>query len=272
MTAPTKTTQSELPIGAAVVKSGEPMRAPAVAVHADENGNISPSQLIMAAIDRGIPAESLEKLVALQERMSDRQAAIEFASAMAAFQQECPPIQHSKEAKITTKTGGSFKYTYAELDEIARKVNPILAKHGLSYSWDSSVDEKGVMLTCTCTVRHINGHVGPPSNFALPIANDSAMSPQQKVGAALTFAQRRTLSSALGLTTTDDDTDAAQVDPTPINDDQLSHLEDLITETKVNRARFLKFLNVEDLATLPAVRYKEAVNALEQAEKRRAAR
>jgi hypothetical protein len=231
------------------------------ALAASEFGAHSMQQLLHFAIERGTPVEQLEKLVDLAERMERRDAAREFAAAMASFQAECPSIKKASRATVTTKGGGTYSYTYAELDDIAHVVNPILAKYGLSYGWDSTVTEG--TLTCVCTVRHLNGH-SVASSFTLPIDNPSAMNPQQKVGAALTFAQRRSLSAALGLTTTNDDTDANPVDPTPISDDQVTELEDLIAETKSNRGRFLEFMGVASLAKIPASEYKRAITALNQ--------
>jgi hypothetical protein len=229
-------------------------------------GAQSMQHLLHFAIERGTPVEQLEKLVDLADRMERRQAERDFAVAMAAFQAECPSIKKGSRAKVATKGGGSYSYTYAELDDIARVVNPILARHGLSYSWDSTVDRD--ILTCLCTVRHLNGH-SVTSRFTLPVENPSAMNPQQKVGAALTFAERRSLSAVLGLTTTNDDTDANPVDPTPINEDQVTELEDLIRETDSNRQRFLDYMGVESMAAIQASDYQRGLKALEQRAKKR---
>jgi hypothetical protein len=226
------------------------------------------TELLFMAVEKGTPVAELKELVALHEHMSKRQAHQEFSQAMATFQAECRAIKRSSTAKVTTKTGGTYEFTYAELDEIARTINPILAKYGLSYSWDSKVERES--LTCICTVRHINGH-SETSSLTLPIENPSAMNPQQKVGAALTFAQRRTLSAALGLTTTDASPDTKDADPTPITDDQATHVEDLLAElTKGKppekgasiRARFLKHMSAPSIAAIRATDYERAVSAL----------
>lgn len=226
-----------------------------------ENGAGSITALLHLAVERGTPVEQLEKLVDLHERMEARQAAKDFAEAMAKFQQECPSIKKSSTANITTSGGGSYAYTYAELDEIARTVNPILAEHGLSYTWDTSADEK--MLTVVCTVRHTGGH-STRSSFVLPVESKSAMSAQQKYGAAQTFAQRKSLSAALGLTTTDDDADGAGANPETITEDQQTELGDLITQTNTTPSRFFKYLGVETLAEIRTVDYAHAKTTLER--------
>ena len=266
----------ELPLeeapASAVARRGDTAGVNQLTVPADGGQRGSITQLLHLAIEKGTPVEALEKLVGLHERLADREAAQEFARALAAFQAECPPITHSKKAKIVTSGGGSYSYTYAELDAIARVVNPILAKHGLSYSWNTAVDEKN-RLTCDCIVRHINGHIALPATFSLPIDNKSAMSEQQKVGAAATFAKRQSLIAALGITTSDDDFDgaaAAAVDPTPVNAAQLRTLENLLDEAGADPEKFLKYLDVEALKDLPAVRFQEAKAALLEKKKARA--
>lgn len=229
--------------------------------------------LLHYALEKGADVGALEKLVDLHERVTKTEAAREFARAMAAFQAECPPIKKDSTAKIATRGGSGYSYTYAELDSIAATVNPLLRENGLSYTWNSSVDERGAMLTCICIVRHINGH-SESSNFTLPIANDSAMSPQQKVAAALTFARRQSLVAALGLVTTDEDTDAVrrEVDRTPINADQADQLDELIDDAEIDRARFLRFLGVEKLADLAATRFDEAKAAIAEKKRRKGAK
>ena len=257
------------------VKTGVPAvrgeKAPdAVQVSSAAGGVASIQDLMHYALERGADVGALEKLVDLHERVTKREAALEFARAMAAFQAACPPIKKDSTAKIATRGGGSYSYTYAELDSIAGTVNPILRDNGLSYTWNSSVDEKGLMLTCDCIVRHINGH-SETSRFTLPIANDSAMSAQQKVAAALTFAKRQSLTAALGLVTTDEDTDAVtrEVDTTPITDEQLTTLEELIDDAEIDGPRFLKFLGVTKLAELPRARFVEAKNAIAEKKRRK---
>ena len=67
------------------------------------------SRLLQTAIEKEIPVEALEKIVALHERVADREAAKEFASAMALFQSECPPIP--KKSTAVVKKDGVVQYT-----------------------------------------------------------------------------------------------------------------------------------------------------------------
>lgn len=217
-------------------------------------------QILRAAIDSKVPVETIERLVALKERIEMRSAAMDFNAALAAFQAECPPIRKTSKASITTKSGGQYAYTYAELDEIARTTRPILTKHGLSYSWDSEVN--GNRLTCVCIVRHVAGH-SQTAKFNVSTETTSAMSDQQKMAAALTTARRHSLIQALGLTTTDADTDGAEhASHDAISNEQAYELADLIKATNSDKAKFLAYIGASSLETIPASAFGRAKAAL----------
>ena len=74
--------------------------------------------------------------------------------------------------------------------------------------------------------------------------------------------ERRTLQSVLGITTTSE-APASEVDPTTIGEDQVTAIDDLITETKSDRAKFLKYMGVEKVQHIRVADYRKAITALE---------
>ena len=224
------------------------------------------TRLLQLAVEKDLSVEKMEKLVALYERMADRRAAAEFAEAMARFQETCPPVERTSKASIVTKSGAKFGYTYAELDEIARTVAPHLHAQGLSYSWDCTI--AGNQLTCTCTLRHANGH-SVKASFQGSTTTDAGMTEIQKNAAALTFARRQSLIQVLGLTTCDEDQDGEDRHGMAerITEAQVETLNNLIIDTGSDRKRFLAWAGVEKLADLPGIRFNAAVEALEKKRK-----
>jgi len=221
------------------------------------------ASLLQLAIEKGVTVEALEKLVALHERVSDRMAAQEFNAALSRFQRECPPIRKSSTAKIATNSGANYSYSYAELDEIARTVNPILGELGLSYTWDSSVNDG--LLRCVCTLRHVNGH-SVSATFESPVDSAAKMSGAQKHAAALTFARRQSLVQVLGLTTCDADTAAAipqEVANGTITVDQADDLRALAEEAGADMVKFLAWAKVSRFEDIPSSRYRSCLAALE---------
>lgn len=241
--------------------------ATAVAVHQTAPGAII--ELVRLAVDKGLGVEALERLQVLHERVSDRQAALDFAEAFSRFQASCPPIPKSSAASITTKSGLKYGYKYAELDQIARTTRPHLEANGLSYLWDSVVEKN--VLTCRCTLRHLNGH-RETSSFSAPVDSAAGMSEQQKFAAALTYARRQSLVQVLGLTTTDDDNDAAADQVTRITEDQALYLNDLLTELDLDRAKFLAWAEVESVAQIAAANFTACERAIRATAEQRSAR
>lgn len=228
-------------------------------------GAVEVSGLVALAIEQKVSVDVLERLVALQERVTDRNAETAMNDAIRKFQEECPQIVKGSTAKIATKSGGSFAYKYADLSEIAQVIRPILAKHGLSYTWDAESSEKNVSVTCI--LRHVEG-AQRTAKFSGPSTSNSGASDIQKVGAAVTYARRQSLVQVLGLVMADEDVDGARVmdsDET-LTFDQVANLQSLIDELgdKLNRPAFLKYFNADALGSIPAARYAEAVEALER--------
>lgn len=222
-------------------------------------------QILRLAIDKGVPVDTIERLVALKERAEERFAAAEFNQALTAFQSECGPILKSSTANVTTAGGGSYQYRYAELDQIDRVTRPLLTKHGLSYTWDSDMEND--RLICTCILRHIAGH-SQSAKFVSPTDSKSSMSSQQRYGAALTFAKRQSLIQVLGLTTTEHDTDGAS--DQRVTEEQIHTIEEWLTSSGADRKAFLKYMNAEKVPTIFARDFQKAIAALKA--KDRAAR
>lgn len=244
------------------VRTLAPLSAAALAPIQDEGAQVM--GLMQQAIERGVSVDALGKLVELQERVMRRRAELEFSQARAEFQNVCPPIPRSSKAKITTKSGTSFEYAYADFEQVVETVRPHLHARGFSFTFDSETD--GKMLTCICHLRHANGHT-IASRFALPTESASAMSEQQKYGAALSFAKRQSLVSVLGLALTDPEPEGGSVSE-PITAEQAANLSALIAETGVVLTKFTHHFGVARLDVMRQNQYPEAVALLEARRKR----
>lgn len=229
-------------------------------------GEVGIAELVRLAETGKLDVGNLERLIALQERAMERNARDAFNAALSAFQEECPQINKVARAEFANRTGTRTDYNYAPLEEVARVIRPILKRHGLSYTWDMEVQQAG-FLKATCHVRHVEGH-SESASFAVPTETNAAMSPQQKYGAAATYAQRRSLTQALGITSSEEDLDGAVSNPDPITPEQEGELNALIREVGADRERFLKYMGVESVADIPSGKFKEAVVSLEQKRKR----
>lgn len=236
-------------------------REPAGIVPADE-GQVS--GLVRLAIEQNVSVEMLERLVALQERVTDRNARTAFMAALSAFQAECPPLKKARDVDYTTRSGVRIQYSFATLDSIAETIRPFLSKHGLSYSWDSEVTDGN--LAVTCTVQHVEGATRS-ATFRCKIddAGSSTMNGPQKAGAATSYGQRYSLIQALGLTTADEDRDGGpQLDSVEtISREQAADLTALLDEVGIDHDRFLKWAGAATIEEMPLSKLAEAIANLE---------
>lgn len=158
--------------------------------------------LIMKAVESNVPVESLERLLAMREKLNAERAREMYFTALSMFQAKCPIIQKTKQVK---GRDGKVRYSYAPLDEVVKQVSPLLESVGLSYTIKTRSQDGHVI--ASCEVHHTAGH-SETSEFAIPIESDAYMNSAQKSGSALTYAKRYAFCNAFGILTGDQDDDA----------------------------------------------------------------
>ena len=166
---------------------------------------LDPQALIRAAIESGAGIETLERLVALAKDVRAQQAKEAWYHAMAEFQRLCPPVIKSAVAKIPTKSGGSYSYKYAPLDEITSAIRPIMGELGLSIAW-LAAKMTSAEVSVICRVSHELGHFEESGEITMPIQKyeGTGASEPQRSAIAMTYAQRYSLRAITGLVPEDD--------------------------------------------------------------------
>lgn len=173
--------------------------------------SVQAEELISQAIDKNLPVENLERLLAFAKEVKAIQAKQEFDRAMANFQADCPTIEKRKEVK----SGNQVLYKYAPIESIVEQVKPYLKNNGFSYSTKVKVLPTGV--EATVKVTHIEGH-SEESSMEVPLGNKTQiMSASQQTAAASTFAKRYAFCNAFGILTGDEDNDGQTLaEPTKV--------------------------------------------------------
>jgi hypothetical protein len=166
---------------------------------------LTPMDMLDRAITSGAGIEVLTKLMDLQERWDKTQARKAFDDALSAAKTEMPIIVKNRQVDFGAKVSGksSTNYKHEDLAEIARTVDPILGKHGLSYRFrTTSLPNEPV--TVTCIVSHRLGH---SEENTLCAGRDDTGNKNgiQALGSTLTYLQRYALKAALGLAASNDD-------------------------------------------------------------------
>lgn len=234
----------------------KPARQEGALVQGDDTAD-----LLRLAVEKGTPVEQLTALVDLRERMEARQARREYFAALKRFQQAYRnnPVIKQRSADFANTGGGRTQYNYANADDVARHIGEMLEVEGLNYKWDAKVD--GGLLTLTTTVMHEGGH-SESSTFVVPTESKAGMSPQQKVGAASSYAQARGLANALGITITDEPPDVT--DPTPVSDEQLEDIQTACAEHDVPVERLLKLAGVKKASDIRRGDYLKVLAAIDE--------
>lgn len=212
---------------------------------------ITPMEMLGQAIDKGMAAETIDKLMGLAERWDRVNARKAFDQAIAKAKASIPVI-----AKNAT---GHNSKKYANFAAIAQTVDPILSEHGLSYRFRTVQDDKAIRVTCV--LSHEAGH-SEETTLAGPADTTGNKNAIQAIGSTLTYLQRYSLVQALGLASSEDDDGRAASSAGTIDEQQIETIRSAIIEVGADIAKFCKFMKVDQIEDIPANRYADAINAL----------
>lgn len=232
----------------------------AVALH-ESNTSVTPMVLLNQAVAAG-NTELAGRLMDLYERWERNQAKQNFNIAFCAAKAEIPPIKKNRHVGFDSRKPGGARtdYDYEDLAEIARTVDPILAKHGLAYRWQVS-SKVGQPIIVTCILAHRDGY-SEENTMEGPRDDSGNKNALQQIGSAQTFLERYTLKASLGLATEDDDARATSEGITPVSAEQLETIRSLIAEHGKDIAKFCTFMKVERIEDIPSAKFDDAVTAI----------
>ena len=101
---------------------------------------VTPLTMIERAIEKGADVAMIEKLMELQERNDRNLGRRAFDAAIAAAKAEIPPIIKNRHVSYENRAGQMTDYHHEDLAEIAKTVDPILSRYGLSYRFRTGQD------------------------------------------------------------------------------------------------------------------------------------
>ena len=217
--------------------------------------------LISQAIDKGVPVETLERLLALATQLKAEYAKEQFNIAMSAFQSQCPII---KKTKSVTTAKGIVAYRYAPIESIVSQVRFLLKEHNFSYTIQTETFERSAKVICV--VKHIAGH-SEQSSMTVPFGTQTAvMSDTQVVAAAITFAKRYAFCNAFGILTGDEDTDARPpVKPVTLaTGEQIEEIQNLIIESQLPLQGILQQCKVQSLQEMTTDQAASVISKMER--------
>ncbi len=233
------------------------------AVQTVEQAEVQASPMVSlierVATDPNVPFDKLEKMLEMQERLWAREARQAFDNAIAGAKSEIPTITKTGTVDYVNTKGQRTHFKHETLDGIAKVVDPILSKHGLSYRFRSEQKDGG--LHVTCILAHRDGHSEETTLQGAPDTSGSKNS-YQAVGSSATYLQRYTLKLALGLSASDDDDGNAAGDGSTITAEQYQHLKADMEATGTDPEKFAMLVGCESIMEMPVALYQTAVNLL----------
>lgn len=163
-----------------------------------------------AARDPNVDVDKFERLMAMKERVEADLARKAFNAAVAEAKGQIGTI-----AKNAT---GHNDKAYADFASIARTVDPVLARLGLTYRYRTQQTDR---IQVTCVLSHRDGH-SEETTLSGPPDSSGSKNAIQSIGSTLTYLQRYSLIQMLGLASAKDDDGAGatpQFDPAELREE-----------------------------------------------------
>lgn len=214
-----------------------------------------------------LDTDKLEKLMALQERVLDRDAKAAFAADFIRMKPDLPRVVRMKK---NTQTDSK----YAPLEDINGQIDPVLASHGFGTS-TKIMSQTADSVTVRAELWHRDGHI-EETTVTMPLDNMGAKGTVNKTmphatASSITYAKRVAICALLQIST-GDDKDGSR----PTNDEEpLANEVAVAMDVRINKLadaveykkRFLKYMGYESIQEIKVKDFKKAINAIEQKEK-----
>ncbi len=150
--------------------------------------------------------------VILKENKMERSDQInELAGALSKAQAAFTNILKDNTAKIRTKSGAEYSYSYADLASLLDMVRDPLSKNGLSILQGADVTQEGKLIIETMLLHSSGQFI--KNTLKLPIV-ETGNNAIQAIGSSITYGRRYEISSMLGIASELDD-DAASIPAKP---------------------------------------------------------
>jgi hypothetical protein len=217
-----------------------------------------------AASDPNVDVDKMERLMAMHERITARQAEAAFNAAMESCQAEMQPIS----ADATNPQTRSKYATYGKLD---RALRPIYTKHGFSLSFSDGETTKPDHVRVLAVLRHKGGfretHYKDMPADGKGAKGGDVMTKTHAAGAAQQYGMRYLLKGIFNVAVGEDDKDGNGPEPC-LSDQQVADLKAVLTEVGADIPAFLRYLKVNALSDIYARNYDYCVKLAKSKAKR----
>ena len=211
-----------------------------------------------AALNPDVDIEKMERLLAMQERIIERQAKADFDAALAEMQPNLPVITEKGEIK---NKQGNVQSTYAKWEDINEAIRPVLHKHGFSLNFriENLPNDKIVVYA----VLSHGGHSEKTPSPAMGADTSGSKNAIQAQKSTVSYGKRITAEAILNLTRRGDDDDGAAGGAGPtVSPEQFTKLRDMLEDLGTGDSAFLKHYGAASLEQFPAAKFDDGVDLL----------
>lgn len=216
--------------------------------------NVSPMSIVAQLVLReGVPIETMERLMAMQERMDAQKRREAFFSALARITPKMPRI---------SKRGTSNNGRYMKYEDIDRELRPIISEEGFAVQFDTSEGPNG-KVRILMIVNHRDGHEEKRQiDMAPDRSGNKANNDAQAVISATSYGKRALVTLFFNVVAEGEDDDG-NGGSKPITQEQADDLRAKLQDAGGNMARFLKYM---DVTTVDEITGKQLARAIEYLE------
>jgi len=203
------------------------------------------SPLVQAAMNGSLDTEKLKQLLEIQKDYESNEAEKAFHKALSEFKKHEIRLEKDKLVSFEMNAGGTKSYRHTTLGYALEVINPLLSQAGLSLAWETKQDmQGGGMITVTCVLAHEMGFSKSTSLSASPDSSGNKNS-IQAIGSTISYLERYTAFSLVGLASMDQDDDGNSASAKPveyITEDQANEIHAMIIDNELDMQKFLAWL------------------------------
>ena len=160
-------------------------------------------QMMQTAVSAGgaVDMAMMKEMMQLQRDFEADNARKSFTRALVALKYDLPAIiAHDSVVDFTTQKGRTY-YTHSSMAAVMEAITGPLGKHGFTITYAPATPDNG-RVSVTCRLTHSDGHF-QESTISAPPDNGSGRNALQAVASSMTYLQRYTVLSMLGIATAD---------------------------------------------------------------------
>jgi hypothetical protein len=229
-----------------------------------------------AALDPGVDAAKLDRIVAMYERVKAKEAELAFNAAKGRILKKLAGITIVKTRpalyeidKVRPQKGTYEAFKYAPLEEIDKHLRPLMLEEEMDLSYSDEPREHGWILI-RGRLKHLSSGYFEDSFMPAPPDTSGGKSNVQGVGSTNSYLRRYIACNIFNIVVIGDDGDG---NGGTIDEVQTTALLDLIKKAKVG-PKFLKYMRAQSIeetgsleaavATIASRDYRKAVTTLEE--------